>query len=230
MSALGSVGLGVASALVAAFVFLAALRILLTPKILISRQLVHRINRRGEEVYRIKIVNARRWSEAVKVTLELVTLMPVAVPEVTIKGHRRLLIFKRRTVVLEAYKRERETLPLRPSEMVSIPRGNRNDRNPSYAFRVTTPACDRVRQALEHENETVRFRVYAEHPWSGRGKVFERVFSTEQAVVDGDFPVGPGLKAEPDGPQVNRRRPSTRARRKTPPPVIPESEPEHPTG
>ncbi len=221
MSALGSVAIGIASGLVASLLFLAALRIFLTPKILISEQIVHRFNRRDEEVYRIKVLNDRRWSEAVKLTFELVSLTPLSVPAVTIKGHRRFFVGWRRTIKLDSHKQERSQLPLRPTEMVSIPRKNLNDASTPYAFRVTTPDIGMVRSALQDEHQTIRFRVYAEHPWSGRGRVFEQDFSTEGAIVDGDFPVGPSLVAFADSHVASHKQ---RRRRPAAPPV-PETEP-----
>lgn len=200
MGAVESIGIGVGCGVVAAALFLIILRTLLTPSLEISHQLAHRFNVTDEEVFRIKIVNRRRWTEAVKLQFELVALTPLAVPVEDIEGRRKFLLFgSRLQISVNRHKYERDALAIRPSELIALPRRKLKDPQVGYAFRVTTHECDALHRALANQYQLVRFRVYAENPWSSRGKTFERVYSTGSDAVCGDFTLGPQITVVEDG-------------------------------
>jgi hypothetical protein len=195
MNTLDSALIGIASGVLASAIFLASMRAMLTPKIGISTSLAHNFNSEGKPVYRIKIVNQRRFSKAVKLSFELVALTPRIASNSTIDGRRRYFIFGKR-IPFEAsqYKFERDPIVVRPSQLISLERFNRQDRDIGYAFRVTLSDSPEILEALRHDKKYLRFTVYAEHPWSNRAMVFPRRFNTTGDTTDGDFPIGPDLK------------------------------------
>ena len=195
----GSLLVGIGAGLVASMVFLVVMRTTLTPKIEVSEQMARNFNQSDEEVYRIKLVNVRR-SEAVKLHFELVTLVPLSPASSHVNGRKKWFFFgKRKQIAVNPIKYERIPLKMRPETLVSVPGFKLKDPGVSYAYRVTTSDCAALRAALTHKSHSVRFRVYAEHPWSTRGKTFEKFFHSAHDAVPGDFPLGrDGMTVVPD--------------------------------
>jgi hypothetical protein len=79
---------------------------------------------------------------------------------------------------------------------VSIRPFRRNDLNIDYAFRITTTDCEAITEALRNKDMHIRLRVYAEHPWSARGKTFEVKFTHLSDTKFGDFVLGYDLTIE----------------------------------
>lgn len=190
MTTLESVSIGVGSALIASAIFLAAIRTFLVPRLDISNQMAHNLNTADDEAYRFKIVNQSRWTEAVRFHCDLVTMKQIAADGNQIKGGRRYFVGRRNNIEIPPFKYERETLDFRPREMVSLKPLRRNDEKIEYAFRLTTTDCEKIETALHDSNMHVRLRVYAEHPWSGRGKTFTRNYSIRTSAVCGDYVLG----------------------------------------
>jgi hypothetical protein len=190
MTTLETVSIGVGSALIASVIFLAAIRTFLVPRIDISNQMAHNLNTADVEAYRFKIVNQSRWTEAVRFHCDLVTMKQIAADGNQIKGGRRYLIGRRKTVEILPFKFERETLDFRPREMVSLKPLRRDDEKVEYAFRLTTTDCEKIEIALQDPSMHIRLRVYAEHPWSGRGRTFTKTYGVRASAICGDYVLG----------------------------------------
>ena len=158
-----AVGVGVLSGVIASIIFLATLRWLFSahsdfaadgPQFQPTRR----------EVLRFKIVNRRRWSQAVKLRFELVALTPITAPAHQIDGWKRFLVAgERRKIEIRPHKLERTPIEIRPSSFIALPRFRKRDHEANYALRITTSACPAVLTALTHPNRLVRVLVYAEH-------------------------------------------------------------------
>ena len=65
----------------------------------------------------------------------------------------------------------------------------------------------------------MRLRVYAEHPWSSRGRTFEQLYAVATDAIPGDFELGPSLKVIRDTDIVDRLAQRVRAAPQPPPAV-----------
>jgi len=190
MTTLETASIGVGSALIASAVFLAAIRTFLVPRLDIANKMAHNLNTADIEAYRFKIVNQSRWTEAVRFHCDLVTMKQIAADGNQIRGGRHYFVGRRKTVEIPPFKYERETLDFRPKKMVSLKPLRRNDEKVEYAFRLTTTDCEKIDTALQDPSMHVRLRVYAEHPWSGRGRTFTKTYAVRASAICGDYVLG----------------------------------------
>ena len=169
----------------------------------ISEQIAHNLNTSDVEAYRIKIVNKRR-AEVVRLNFELVSLRQVAGLANHVMGPRKFFVGPRRKLAVPPFKYEREVIDVRPKQLVSMMPFNRSDMKIEYAIRITTTDCPAIEKALSDNNVHLRFRVYAEHPWSARGKTFEKVYSKKSDTKIGDFVLGHEMLIQEDTDLVRR--------------------------
>jgi hypothetical protein len=162
--------LGVLGGVVSSLIWLLLLRVL-RPRVEIAPTISLSANRLGHEICRFKIVNRSRQA-AVHLQIELDRVRIGAAVDGGQVDFRR-------------------SLPIKPAELMVLPRFSRRDRKATYAYRLTTR--EPIKELLNDGRYEVRLRIYAQHPMSGVGQTFSQVFKAG-SVHDGLFEHGRSMR------------------------------------
>jgi hypothetical protein len=175
--------IGAVASIVASFVFLFAAPLLFRPHLKVSPQIAKMKNRKGNVVYRVKIVNKRMLSKAVNVRIEMAALRRVVGAHGGFKDEKDRIVTRPQTIdIMPRYKITEQWRPAKK-------------RDAEYAYRFSTD--EDLPTLLKPDTSSVRVRVYAEHPLTRAVRYFEVTYSQPTEVVTGDWDIGKSLEIGP---------------------------------
>jgi hypothetical protein len=139
------------------------------PKIDISQHIAYRLDKNGQPVYRIKVINRTKH------------------PIVDIKA--QLHVFRsRQTATGEIW--VSTSINFKQSDPIMIDKHDKIDKDANYAYRFVT--YENIDNIWNDENiQFLRFRIYAKHSISGFGKFVSKDYRLKRNTIkEGEFSKG----------------------------------------